>query len=98
MGDRYVKSDEKKNDVLYGCYQIIWSFNVSTITIWWIKFDRNVCSKDKLNTPNDSDKGYFLEVDLGYSHNTRQKAKHFPFAPEYKIMNEEDFNEHMKKN
>ena len=31
-----------------------------------IKFEGNVCSKEILNTPDDNDIGYFLEVELNY--------------------------------
>ena len=45
-----------------------------------IKFD-NVKLEVILNTPDDSDIGYFIEVDLKYSDNIKQKTKIFPFAP-----------------
>ena len=31
-----------------------------------IKTDKNVKLEDKLNTPDDSDIGFFIEVDLNY--------------------------------
>ena len=62
-----------------------------------IKFDRNVSLEDLLNILDDSDIRYFLEVDLRYPHNIRQKTKHFPFAPENKIKTKSDFKELMKK-
>ena len=46
-----------------------------------IKFDNNVTSEDILNTPDDSDIGYFVEVNLKYPVNIKEKTKHFPFAP-----------------
>ena len=49
-----------------------------------------------LNTPNDSDIGYFLEVDLEYPHNIRQKTKYFPFARENKTISKDDFGPYMK--
>ena len=50
-----------------------------------IRFDKNVKLEDILNTPDDSDFGYFVEVDLKYSDNIKQKTKIFPFAPEKKL-------------
>ena len=44
-----------------------------------IKFDNNVKLEDILNTPDDSDIGYFIEVDLKYSDNIKEKTKLFPF-------------------
>ena len=48
------------------------------------KFERNVELEDLLNTPDESDIGYFVEVDLRYPNNIREKTKHFPFALENK--------------
>ena len=41
-----------------------------------IKFDNNGNLEAKLNTPDDSDIGYLIEVDLKYP-----DKKKFPFAP-----------------
>ena len=49
-----------------------------------IKFDRNFKLEDILNTPNDSDIGYFVEVDLKCPDETEEKTKIFPFRPENK--------------
>ena len=38
--------------------------------------------EDTLNTQDDSNIGYFVEVDLKYSKNKKEKTKNFPFAPE----------------
>ena len=62
-----------------------------------IKFEtENICSEEKLNTSDDNDKGYFLEVDLEYPHNIRQKIKNFTFAPENKTISKNDFGPYMK--
>ena len=53
--------------------------------------------EQKLNTPVNSDIGYFLEDDLIYPSNIRQKTKQFPFCPEKKSISKDDINEHMKK-
>ena len=46
-----------------------------------IKFDRDIKLEDILNTPDDSDIGYVIEVDLKYPDNIKDKTKNFPFAP-----------------
>ena len=46
-----------------------------------IKFDQNVKLEDILNTPDDSDIGYFIEVNWTYPDNIKEKTKKFPFAP-----------------
>ena len=47
-----------------------------------IKFDNNVNLDDILNTPDDSDIGYLIEVDLKYPNNIKEKTMNFPFCPE----------------
>ena len=52
-----------------------------------IKFNKDVKLEDILNTPDDSDIGYFLEidvVDLNSPDKIKDKTKKFPFAPENK--------------
>ena len=62
-----------------------------------IKFDNNVKFEYILNTPDDSDIGYFIEVDLKYSDNIKQKTKNFPFAPVNKKIDPNDFSDYMKE-
>ena len=47
------------------------------------KFDRNVKIEDILNTPDDSDIGYFIEIDLK-NPDIMKKTKKSPLAPENK--------------
>ena len=61
-----------------------------------IKFDRNVKLADILNTPDDSDIGYFIEVDWKYPDHIICTTNKFPFATEKKI-NPDDFSDYMKK-
>ena len=49
-----------------------------------------------LNTPDDSDFGYFVQVDLRYPDNLKEK-KIFPFCPENKVIPEDKYNDYMKK-
>ena len=62
-----------------------------------IKSEGNVCLNEKLNTPDDNDLGYFLEVDLIYPYNIRQKTQFFPVSPESKTISKDDFNDYKKK-
>ena len=45
-----------------------------------ILFDKIVKLKDILNTPDDSAIGYFIEVDLKYPDNIKEKTKTFSLA------------------
>ena len=46
-----------------------------------IKFDKNVEVEDILNTPDDSNTGFFLEAALKYTDNIKEKTKKFPSPP-----------------
>ena len=48
-----------------------------------------------LNTHDCRDIGYVLTVDLIYPDNIKHKSKNFPFYPENKIINPENFTEYM---
>ena len=61
-----------------------------------IKFDRNVGLEKILNKRDDSDIGYFFEIDLKYPNNIKYKTKIFPFAPEKKKINPDDFSGYME--
>ena len=66
MSDRYNKSDENKK-ILYVHANNLYGRAMSEYLPYdKIKFDRNVTLEDILNTPDDSDIGYFIEVDLKY--------------------------------
>ena len=101
MGNRYVKSDEN-NKIIYADATNLYGHSMSQslpydeIEIWhghpdkyWKWLDEN------LNTPDDSEIGYFLEVDLKYPDNIKQKTKCFPFCPE-NIKNPNKYNKYMK--
>ena len=62
-----------------------------------IKFDNTVKLEDILNTPDDSNIGYLIEVDLTYPDNIKEKTKNFPFAPMNKKINPDNFNDYMKE-
>ena len=50
-----------------------------------------------LYTPDDSDNGYFIEVDLRYPDNVKKKTKIFLFCPENKVIPTDKYNDYMKK-
>ena len=56
-----------------------------------------MCLGGTLNTPDDNDVGYSLEVGLRYPYNIRQKTKHFPFCPGNKFISKNDFSDYMNK-
>ena len=91
MVDRYVKSDENKKVLymdatnLYG-HSIIQPLPYDEIEMWHGHPDLYMNKIDEnLNIPDDSDIGYFSEVDLRYPDDTKEKRKNFPFAPENKL-------------
>ena len=62
-----------------------------------IKFDRNVKLEEVLDTPDDSDIGDFIEVDLKVPDNIKCKTKNFSFAIENKETNPDAFSDFVKK-
>ena len=62
-----------------------------------IKFKKAICSNKKLNTPDVSDIGYFIEVDLGYPDIMKDKTKNFPFCPQKKLIHEDKKNDYLNQ-
>ena len=103
MGDRYLKSDENKKIIhmvstnLYG-HSKSQPLPFDEIEMWFGHPELYVNNLGEiLNTPDDSDIGYFLEVNLKYPDNTKEKTKNFPFCPENKVISKEVNNEYKKK-
>ena len=97
MGNRYVKSDETKNIYIYIDANNLYGHPMPQMLPYHeIKFDTNVKLEDKLNTHDDSDIGYFIEVDLDYPDETKYKTKKFPFAPVNKKINPDSLSDCMK--
>ena len=103
MGDRYVKSDENKKIIymdatnLYG-HSMTQLLPYDEIEMWHGHPDKYWNWLDEiLITPDDSEIGYFLEVDLKYPDNIKQKTKYFPFCPENKKIDPNKYNDYMKK-
>ena len=102
MGNRYVKSDENKK-IMYADATNLYGHSMSQmlpydeIEMWhgdpnkyWRWLDII------LNTPDGNEIGYFLEVDLKYPDNIKEKTKYFPFCPENEKINPNKYNEYMK--
>ena len=97
MGDRYIKSDKNKN-ILYIDANNLYGYSTSqNLPYDEIKFDNTVKLEDILNTPDDSNIGYLIEVDLTYPDNIKEKTKNFPFAPMNKKISPDNFNDYMKE-
>ena len=101
MGDRYVKSDEN-NKITYMDATNLYGHSMSQfvpydeIEMWHGHPDKYWNWLDEiLNTPDDSDIGYFVEVDLKYPDDIKQKTKYFPFCPENKKSDPNNYNEYM---
>ena len=97
MGDRCIKSDDNKK-ILYIDANNLYGHSMSQpLPFDEIKLDNDVTLEDILNTPDDSDIGYFIEADLIYPNNIKEETKHFPFAPENKKINPDKFSDYMKE-
>ena len=103
MGDRYVKSHENKK-IIYMDAKNLYGHSMSKL----LPYDEiEMCHghpdlymgklEEILYTPNDSDIGYFAEVELKYPDEIKQKTKKFPFCPEKKVIPTDKYNEYMNK-
>ena len=103
MGDRYVKSDENKKIIfidatnLYG-HSMSQPLAYDKIEMW---HGHPVLYLNKLeeilNTPDDSDFDYSVEVDLRYPYNLKEKTKNFAFCPGNKVIHKDKYNDYTKK-
>ena len=98
MADRYVKSDNTKK-ILYIDANNSYAHSMSQPKPYdEIKFDRNVKLEDILNTLDDSDIGYLVEVDIKYPRKMKEKTKNFLFCPENKKIDSDIFTQYMNEN
>ena len=96
MGDRYIQSDENK--ILYVDANNLYGHSMSQpLPFHELNFDNNVKLEDILNTPDDSNIGSFIEFDLTYPNNLKEKTQSFPFAPVNKKSNPDKFSDYMKE-
>ena len=103
MGDGYVKPDESKKILfidatsLYG-YSMSQMLPYDEIEMWHGHPDLYMNKFEEiLDTPDDGDVGFFVEDDLKYPDNIKEKTKNFPFCPENKKINPGKYNDYMKK-
>ena len=97
IGNRYIKSDVNKK-LLYTDANKLYGWAMSeNLPDDEIKFDRNVKLDDILNTPDDTDISFFIEVKFRNPDNIKYKTKKFSVAPENKKNNLGDFNDFLKK-
>ena len=97
MGDRYEKSSDNKKILFIDASNLYGHSMSQPLPYDEIKFDNIVKLEDILNTPDDSDIGYFIEADLIYPDNIKEKTKNFPFAPVNKKIDLDNFNDFMKE-
>ena len=82
MGDRYVKSDANKK-ILYIDATNLYGHSMSQplpydeTELWDGHPDLYMKLEKILNIPDDSDIGYFLEVDLRYPDDIKERKKEF---------------------
>ena len=81
MGDRYIRSDDNKKVLYFDAKNLYGDSMSQRLPYDEIKYDNNIKIEDIINTPDDSDIGYFIEVDLKYPNNIKEKTKNFPFYP-----------------
>ena len=103
MEDRYVKSNENKKVLymdasnLYG-HSMPQSLPFVAIEMWHGHPDLYMKKLGEIkNTPDDSDTGYFVDVDLRCPDKTKEKTKKFPFCLENKVIPIDKFNEYLKE-
>ena len=65
-GERYVKSDDHEKILFIDALNLYGHPMNHFLPYDEIKFDRNNCLEDILNTGNDLDIGYIIEVDINY--------------------------------
>ena len=103
MGDRYVNSDKNKKLLymdainLYG-HSMIQLLPYDKIEMWLGHphlFMNNL--EEIYKTPDDSEIGYFVEVDLKCPDKIKEKTKNLPFCPENKIIPKDKYDNYMKK-
>ena len=97
MGNRYVQSEDNKK-ILYIDAKNIYGHSRSQLLPYdEINFARKINLEDILNTPDDSDTGYFIEVDLKYPDNLKKKQNFFHLLLKIKKNNPDDFSDFMKE-
>ena len=97
MGDRYVKSDEDKKILYIDANNLYGYAMCQSLPYDEIKIIENYKLEDILNTSDDSEYGYFIEVDLKYPDEIKEKTRYFPFAPLNKVSPQNKFTNYMNE-
>ena len=94
----------KYNKIIYADAKMLYGHSMSQLlpydeTEMWRDHSDLCMNKlvEILNTPDDSDNGYFLEVDSKYRDNINEKTKTFPFCAETKVNHKDKYNDYMRK-
>ena len=74
MGDGYVKSDDFEKNLYIDATNFYGHSMSQSLPFDEIKFERSTCLEHILNTRDGSDFYFFLEIDLRYPYNRRQKT------------------------
>ena len=96
MGRRYVKPNQNEKLISLDAIN-----RYRRAMSQFLRYDKNIFIKNFkmekiLNTPDDSDIGYFIECDLSYP-SVIEKNKDFPFCPENKVSPQDKFIDYMNE-
>ena len=103
IGGCYVKSDENKKKLYKDAtnlkgYSLSQPLLYDKIEMWQGDPDLYMNRFEEiLDTPDDSDTEYFIEVDFSFLDNMKEKTENVPFAPENKVIPKDNYNDYMKK-
>ena len=102
FGDRYIESDNTTvilhvdMNNLYG-FAMLMHLPTGNFQIYENNSITESFINKVLNTHDCSNIGYVLIVDLVYADNIKYKSKNFPFCPENKTNNPDNYTEYMKE-
>ena len=102
FGNRYIESDNNTvilhvdMNNLYG-FAMLFHLPTGNFQIYENNSITESFINKVLNTHDCSNTGYVLIVDLIYPNNIKYKSKNFPFCPENKTINPDNYTEYMKE-
>ena len=91
MGDKYVVSDDNKKRLYIDANNLHGLAMSQSLPHDEINFDKNVNLEVISNTPDSSDIGFFVEVDLSNPVNKKGKTKNFQVSPDKKVVSKNWF-------
>ena len=97
MGPRYVSSDDKTKILYIDANNLYGWAMIQFLPYGDLEFVgvNQLGLEDILKTVDDSETGYFVEVDLEYPDSIKEKTKYFPFCPENKVIDPSKYSEYM---